>query len=624
MQWLSQIGRFFGFRTTGKWFALSAVVGLVSGLAAVLFQLLTQLILATVMSGISGYTPSDPMGEHIWFPSTPGTVSIGWLVLVVSLGGLVSGLLVFLIEPEAEGPGTDHVIDAFHNKGGQIGWRIPLVKMLASSVTIGTGGSGGREGPIAQIGAGVGSFLATRFKLSVRDRRIMMAAGMGAGVGAIFRVPLAGALFASEIFYSESDFETDVLVPGAISSMVAYSVYCLFLPVEARFTKLFGSGLEHVTAGPGQLPMLTLLAIVLVAASYLFSNTLHSTRRLFQRIPGPRALRPFYGAVLTGLLAMAIYNTAGGGSDEAVLAVLSSGYGIIQLVLDQPGALGVGLLAVVALGKMATTSLTIGSGGAGGLFGPSMVIGACVGAATAGLLELAFPGLVQPQVFVVIGMAGFFAGSASAPFSTIIMVWEMTGHQQLLLGTMWVSLLCYMFCRRARLFVNQVPTRLESPAHHGDFIVDILEGIKVGDVALQQHQAEDLIPQSMTLNDIVHHLAQTRESYFPVLNEAGEMIGIFSAGDVRAYLYDETIWSLTIAQDVMVTKVISVTPEDDLHTALQRFTLRNIDELPVVDPENPKQLLGMLRRKEAIAVYNQQLSEAEKSRQADDLPTSGN
>jgi CIC family chloride channel protein len=205
-------------------------------------------------------------------------------------------------------------------------------------------------------------------------------------------------------------------------------------------------------------------------------------------------------------------------------------------------------------------------------------------------------------------MAGFFAGCAHAPFSTIIMVSEMTGSYNLLLPTMWVSTLCFLLCRRWSLYEQQVANRLESPAHRGDFIIDVLEGIKVEEV-YERDRKIVFIPESMSLEDIVHKIAETHQHYFPVVDNDQRVVGIFSADDVRNYLYDETIWQLAFAGDVMVTNILGVTPDDDLNTALQRFTALNVDELPVFAPDNPGKLLGMLRQKEAIARYNRRLME---------------
>jgi CIC family chloride channel protein len=204
-------------------------------------------------------------------------------------------------------------------------------------------------------------------------------------------------------------------------------------------------------------------------------------------------------------------------------------------------------------------------------------------------------------------MGGFFAGVARAPISTIIMMRAVTGDYELLLPTMLVSTITFFTCRRSRLYREQVPTRMDSKAHRGDFIVDVLEDLRVGDIFSPERKVV-LIPEGMSLDDIVHCFAENQQRYFPVINDEGLMVGIFSDKDVRSYLYDDTLWDLAVAEDVMTSKVLSVTPEDNLNTALKRFTSLNLDELPVVDPDQPRKLLGMLRRRDTIAAYNQQLT----------------
>lgn len=607
MKRLAHFASLFGLYSTGKWFVLSAIIGVVAGLGATVFQVLGQVVQHFSLSAMAGYVPTEAAGEHAMF-AVPGGDLIPWLIVVVMVvGGLISGFLVYTFAPEAEGHGTDAAIDSFHNKRGEIRARIPLIKTIASAVTIGTGGSAGREGPIAQIGAGFGSFLAKQLKLSDRDRRIMLAAGMGAGVGAIFRAPLAGALFAGEILYREADLESDVIMPAAVSSTVAYSVYCLSLPASIRFSPLFGGHFHLSVESPLELLLFAAMGILLTIVGVVYIKVFYGTHELFKRLPVPPHFRPAIGAGLAGLVGIALYY--GFGRNMDLFAVLGTGYGTLQKALDPSESLGLQVLLVVALMKIVTTSLTISSGGSGGVFGPSMVVGGCLGAAIGQLFHGWWPDLVtQPHAYAIVGMAGFFAGCARAPFSTILMVTEMTGDYKLLLPTMWVSTICFLLGQRWTIYQKQLPNRLESPAHRGDFLVDFLEGILVREVSKPDVGVRK-VPESASLDEIVHTLAQTQQRYFPVVDPRGEMVGIFSAEDVRSYLFDDTIWRVANAGDVMTTNVITVTPDDDLNTALKRFTALNVDELPVVSPNNPGQLLGFVRRKECIAAYNRQLME---------------
>ena len=501
----------------------------------------------------------------------------------MAVGGLLSGLLVFTFAPEAEGHGTDAAIAAFHHKRGYIRPIVPIIKLLASALTIGSGGSGGREGPIAQIGAGFGSFFGTRLKLPARDRRILLAVGMGAGIGAIFRAPLAGALFAAEILYRDSDLEGDVIVPAAVAATVSYSVFSFWLPPNIRFLPLFGKQLQFQLGSVLELIPLTILAIILVAVAVLFIKSFYGIHRYFKTVRFAAWFRPVLGAVAAGLIGLALYWIRG--SDPRALAVLGTGYGQLQVALTDPSSLGISLLVLLALLKILTTSTTIGSGGSGGVFGPSMVIGGCTGGAVGLVLHAIWPNLVpHPQIYAIVGMAGFFAGAAHAPISTIIMVSELTGDYGLLLPTMWVSTLCFVLCHRWTLYDQQLASRLDSPAHRGDFLVDVLEGISVADIPWEQRPT---VFQGTKLRDIVQLLANSRQHYFPVVDHENRFVGIFSSDDVRAHLFNDSLWELANARDVMTTRIVSVTPEDDLNTAMKRFTELNLDELPVVDCNNP-------------------------------------
>ena len=593
--------------SSGKLILLASLVGVVAGIGAIVFQVLGQVVVRYSLSEFAGYSPHEATGEDVLFEDSTAAFSPWMIVAVMTIGGLVSGTIVYSLAPEAEGHGTDAAIDAFHNKRGVIRTRIPFVKTITSAITLGTGGSGGREGPIAQIGAAFGSWLGVKMNLSHRDRRIMLAAGMGAGVGAIFRAPLAGAVFAGEILYSDADLEADAILPAATSSIVAYSIYTQWLPSNTRFLPLFGASLNHSFVSPLELLPYAALAVVLTLAGMVYVKLFYGTHDLFQRAPLIPHIRPAIGAALAGLIGIGLLHVFD--DNMQVLAVLGTGYGTLQVALTRAGELGIPLLLTIGFAKMVTTSLTISSGGSGGVFGPSMVIGGCLGAAVGLTFQSVWPNLVtEPGAFAVVGMAGFFSGVARAPISTIIMVRAMTGDFGLLVPTMLVSTLTFVTCHRWKLYVKQVPTRMDSKAHRGDFFFDVLEGLRVDDV-YQRGQSIMHIPEGTTLDEIVHRLVRNHQHYFPVVDAKKRMVGIFTDDDVRSYLYDDTLWTLAVARDIMVSNFVSVSPDDDLNTALKRFTSLNLEELPVIDPNESDRLLGMLGRRETIAAYNQRLME---------------
>ncbi len=614
MQRLKLILLDYEFQSLTKWFFLSAIVGIVAGLGAILFRYLGQSVEFLSLANFAGFVPTEAAGEKSLFPEIVRPFVPWAVVVVMTCGGLLSGWLVYTFAPEAEGHGTDAAIDAYHNRQGRVRGRIPIIKTLASAITLGTGGSAGREGPIAQIGAGFGSLLATWLNLPSRDRRIMLAAGMGAGVGAIFRAPLAGALFAGEIMYRDADIESDVVVPTAVASTVAYSVYCMALPSDIRFTPLFGRELNYHLVTPLELVPYGILALIVTIVGVLYIKTFYGLHDAFKKLPVPAIVRPAIGAGLAGTIGLGLFYLLG--QDRDALAVLGTGYGTLQKALSPGEVPAFQLLLAVALIKVLTTSLTISSGGSGGVFGPSIVIGGCLGTAVGQLFSQWWPEIVvHPQTYGIVGMAGFFAGCARAPFSTILMVSEMTGSYDLLLPTLWVSTIAFLLGSRWTLYQKQVRTRLDSAAHRGDFMVDVLEGIRVSDVYDPARRVV-LIPESMSLDEIVHSLVKTNQHYFPVVDQDNKLIGIFSADDVRSYLYDDTLWHLVNARDVMTPNVVVVTPEDDLNTALGYFTALNVDELPVVDPEDRRKLLGVIRHKELIGAYNRRIVEHKRAAEA--------
>jgi len=554
---------------------------MVAGIGAIGFHIIGQSVQHTALGRLAHFHAGEAEAEGTVFPETDGPFKPWMLVAVMAAGGLASGVLVYTFAPEAEGHGTDAAIDAFHNKRGDIRGRIPIIKTIASAITLGTGGSAGREGPIAQIGAGFGS--------------------------------LAGAVFAGEILYRDADIESDALVPAAMSSAIAYSVFCLWLPSDLRFMPLFGPHMAFEVESPLELVPYACMAVILVLAGLLYIQTFYGVHALFKKLPIFPHIKPMVGAALAGLTGLALWSAFG--QDYDALAVLGSGYGLLQKMFASEFTVAPLLLVSVALVKILTTSFTISSGGSGGVFGPSMVIGGCVGGAVGQVFHTWMPELVpHPQAFAIVGMAGFFSGCARAPLSTVLMVSEMTGGYGLLLPTLWVSTLTFLLGRRSTLYLKQVPTRLDSPAHRGDFFVDVLEGIRVENV-YQQSPRLKLIHEGTTLDEIVHALAESTQRYFPVVDATGKMLGIFSAEDVRGYLYDDTIWHIANARDVMKSDVVSVTPDEDLNSALGKFTAINVDELPVVASEDQQKILGTLRRKEVIAAYNLRRLEHKRLRQ---------
>ncbi len=599
---------------TNRSIMLAPIVGVVAGLGAIAFNLLCLVITHVSLEWFAGYHQGGPANEaeyvDVFGSGLPHRELTPWLLLIVPiLGGLLSGWIVYKFAPEAEGHGTDAAIDAYHNKGGVVRGRVPLVKMVTSAITLGTGGSGGREGPIAQIGAGFGSYLATRLNLPDSDRRVLMTSGLGAGIGAIFHAPLAGAIFAAEVLYRDPDFEAEALIPAFISTTIAYCVFCLVFGFQPLF-EVEAIGFNQ----PLLLMPLAVLAVVMVVMSWVYIKCFYGISALFKRLPVPRVIKPAIGAGATGVFAVALYYVIKAyATDELAhegLSVLSFGYGFLQHVLTDPTTMTAAVLLAVGLGKILTTSLTIGSGGSGGVFGPSMVIGGALGAVV-GLLFLKWtPGLVteeQLPMFAILGMASFFAATACTPVSTLIMVSEMTASYTLLLPSMWVCALAYLLNRRKTIYHEQVANRLESAAHRGDFIIDVLKGLRVADALHDVARDFVTVPLDMPLKDMALLIPRTRQASFPVVDGDSNYYGLFGLNDIRQFLYEADTGSLAVAQDLAMPGVKPLTMQMDLSSAISRFVFESYEELPVVDADEPGKVLGLLRRHDLLVTYNARL-----------------
>ena len=572
----------------GKWTVRFVLIGIIAGLGSIVFHYLCQVGLHCFMDLVAGYRPPSPAGEHHLFTSTGTPLNRYILLILPALGGILSGWLVYSYAPEAEGHGTDAAIDAYHNKGGFIRSRVPIVKIIASAITLTTGGSGGREGPIAQIGAGFGSFLATKLKLSDRERRIMMAAGIGAGVGSIFRAPLAGALFAAEVLYRDPEFESEVIIPAGISSVVAYCLFCLVY----GWGSLFEAPYFHFR-NPLELGPYLVLALVLVGTGILYVKSFYGIVHLFKSLNMPNYIKPALGGLCTGIIGFFLPQT------------LAFGYGFAQMALNNE--LTIPFLLFLAIGKIFTTSFSIGSGGSGGVFGPSIVIGGSMGGVVGKLFHQIIPGVVaEPGAFVVVGMAGFFTAVSNTPISTIIFVSEMTNSYHLLLPSLLVCSVAYLVGKKWTIYERQVKSKVDSPAHAGDFFVDILQAIKVQDL---MHLVQDvkLIPQNMPFREFREFFCETKQHYFPVVDPNNRLVGIFSSTDIRGVLFSKGIDNLVVMRDVVTFDLIITTPSDDLNSVFQKFTIKNIDSLPVVRDDDHGVLIGMLNRREVIAFYNEQV-----------------
>lgn len=566
-----------------RWIALSSAIGVVSGVGAILFDLIFKVAQHLLLEGVGHFRPpaSGSEGgagyppEHVWL-----------LPISLLIGGLLSGALVFWFAPEAEGHGTDAVIRAFHHLRGRIRRRVPAIKALSSAITIGSGGSAGREGPIAQIGAGFGSFLADTLKLGDAERRILMMAGVAGGIGSIFRAPLGAALFAAEVLYSEPEFEYLVLLPGLISAIVGYSIYSMY----AGWGVLF-----HVPDltfhDPRQLAVYVLLGVVCGLCGFIYPRIFYGVRdRIFRPLPLPAWLKPAVGALALGGIAMAFP------------PALGMGYGYVQQAID--GQLALRFLVTFALVKIVATSFTISSGGSGGVFGPSLVIGGALGAAFGQAMQHWAPGLAPPPAAcIMVAMGGFFAGVAKVPFASVIMVMEMTGSYGLLVPSLVTATIAYLFLPiTTSLYENQLPTRGDSPAHLGAFALDVFRQARIRDYWKPATARLVMLDERASAAQMAAAISSGEQELIPVTDDQGRLRGEIAADEIRQALR-EVPGPLLIAWDLARRPSDALCPEDTLAAAARLLQNGGRDALVVVASGDSPRVLGLFTRHDLVAAY---------------------
>jgi CIC family chloride channel protein len=569
-----------------RWIFIGIFIGVVSGFGAILFNFLLQKGAQFFMNDLVAFILSRELQQS----SILGVPLKRWMILwIPALGGLLSGLLVFHFAPEAEGHGTDAMVESFHHKKGIVRKRVPVIKTIASAITIGSGGSAGKEGPIAQIGSGFASFLSTVLKMDERDRRIMLLAGAAGGLGAIFKAPLGSALFATEVLYRRPEFEFEGIIPCILSSIVGHTI----------FTFYYGWGtIFHIPrfpfTPPSELVFYGVFGVFCAVVGFFYIHTFYGMRdRFFKRLPLSRPLQVALGGLMLGGLGFFFPQVLGGG------------YEWIQSAID--GKLAVGLMLVLAFAKIFATSFTISSGGSGGVFAPSLFIGSMMGGFYGNLCSKFFPHwVIHPNAFVLVGMGGFFAGVAKVPIASLIMVAEMTGGYNLIVPLMIVSTISYLLLGEVSLYEKQVSTRVDSPAHIGDFAVDILDHISVKE-ALPSDRMVETIPEGMQFEEMIQLIINATQSNFPVVNREGQLKGILSLSDIRRVMLEKELHNLIVAKDISVGNVLTITPEDNLKTALKKMTEAEIRELPVVSSEDSKRVISMLSRKDIIRTYHNEI-----------------
>ena len=549
---------------------LAVLVGLAGGLGAVVFRYLISLFQTM------GYGGRNDLLELV--------VNLPWYyrVGVPVIGGLIVGPLVYFFAREAKGHGVPEVMEAIALKGGVIRKRVVVVKTLASAICIGSGGSVGREGPIVQIGSAVGSTLGQFMKVSADRMRILVGCGAAAGIAATFNAPIAGSMFALEIVLG--DFGLATFSPIVISSVVATAVSRYYLgDTPAFIVPVY----ELVSAW--ELPMYLSLGFFCALVGITFTKTLYKIEDLFDEIKFPEYLKGIIGGLLLGTGSLAFPQ------------ILGVGYGAIDMALMQKMAWWV--LLILVPGKILATSITIGSGGSGGIFAPSLFLGAMAGGVFGAVVHYLFPGITAtPGAYSIVGMGAVVAATTHGPLSAMLILFEMTGDYKIILPLMLSCIIAAIVA--GQLLRDSIYTL--KLARRGINIkegkeVNVLKSMFVKDV---MNPNVETVPEALPLGKMAEQISKSKFNSFPVLNAQNQLIGILSFNDYSEAIFDEHLKDLVVARDLASTDLVTISMDDNLWTALEKISAKDFAVLPVVSTQEPNKLEGVVSRRDIIGAYN--------------------
>lgn len=434
----------------------SSLVGAAAGTVACGFYAALESVQRAVLEGWAGYTPLAAAGEGL-VRETLSTPFRPWLLcLLPAVGALLGGVLSSRFAPETQGGGADGIIAAYHGPG-TVRRRVAAVKAVSSILCLGFGGSGGREGPIMQVGGAIGALVGRLLRLEPKQQRVLLVAGIAAGVAAIFRTPLGAALLAVEVLERDS-IESEPLVPSVVASVVSYSI---FISIYGEST-LFAHAARYPFV-PAHLPLYMLMAWLLSAAAIGLLALFRGTSSLLGKLALPEWLKPAVGGLLLGITAvpLLVYLGATLGGAGRGIGILGGGYGAAQLAISgapwfAEGWLGVQLLCFLSLLKVTATAFTVGSGGSAGVFGPFLSVGAMLGGAFGRAAELLLGDpRIDPGSFALVGMAAFWGGLAHCPLAALVLVCELAGSYDLLVPLMLASAVAFVALRQHGLYTTQ-------------------------------------------------------------------------------------------------------------------------------------------------------------------------
>ena len=553
---------------------LAAVIGFLAGVASTLFRRLIEFF--GVIFSADSLTVIGITGSSIPF----------LLPLMPMIGGIITGVICHFFPDAVKENGVHRVMHAVAMKAGKIRKRTLLTCSTTSALTIGSGGSAGREGPTVQIGSAVGSALGNLFHLSHERIQVLVGCGAAAGIAASFNAPLAGVLFALEIILS--NFTIHTFSPIVVASVIGTATGRAMEGNEITFNVPV-----HELVSYSEIIFYLFLGLLCGVVSKLFTYSYFKAHDIFdKKVRLPKPLKPALGGLIVGFISISFP------------AILGNGYDFMEKALN--GELFWGLAFALIFLKIISTSATLGSGGLGGVFAPSLFIGAMLGSTYGTLVHAINPSFTaSPETYALVGMGAVAGAVMQAPLTNILMLFELTNDYTIILPIM---ITCIVSAYTFRAF-DKNSIYIQKLLKEGINIkygreVSILNSIKVNDVLSKDVTT---IPEGMPFRKILETISYSKNFYFPVVDSQGEMSGILSFHMIREMIFEEELGDLIVANDLKVKSVMTLTPENNLNQAMEMFAKLDVEQLPVVHRDDLKRVIGMVNRGEVVAAYNREV-----------------
>lgn len=553
---------------------LAALIGIGGGFGAVFFRWLIETF-QTLAWGEGG-TPLEKIARSSW----------QMRILIPSAGGLLVGLIVKFLAPEAKGHGVPEVMNAVARLGGMIRPVVAVAKSFASAICIATGGSVGREGPIVQIGAAMGSSLGQLLHLSPRRIRTCVGCGAAAGIAATFNAPIAGAFFAAEVILGE--FGVGAFGSVVISSVSATVIARTLLGDIPAF-EIPAYAIVH----PAEMFTYVVLGLLSAIVGVAFVQTLHASEEGFDKLRMPDYLKPVIGGIGIGLVGLLLPQVMGVGYDTITAAL--------------HGRVGLMMLLILLLVKIISTSFTLGSGGSGGVFAPSLFMGAALGGAVGHAAGAVFPfPMASPGAYAVVGMGAMVAAATHAPITAILIIFELTGDYGVIPGLMTSCIIGTFLAqklRRESIYTIKLMRRgIDLQAGQE---VNVLRSVSVREIVRSDIAT---VRQDATLDQLYRLMVSSPHYEFFVVDDEETLIGVVSVDDLRKALpLMKSVAGVTIAHDVMTGPVVYLREDDTLDCAMRQFEKRTFEELPVLPAGSGMMPIGYIQRQDVIKAYNKEI-----------------